>query len=140
MMSIEGKLRTSLQVWHPDATVAEISAVLGRSPSYFGEKGTSRGTSHGRRLADWTTNYWSSDYTRGEDLEARISELFDDLGDRADRMAAILARGGRACFAVYLVVLTSTVLDVSPATLRKLGELGIELAFDLAPPRASGAL
>lgn len=139
-MSIEGQLRTSLQVWHPDATVAEISALLGRSPAYFGEKGTSRGTSHGRRLADWTTNYWSADYTRGEDLEARIAEMFDGLGDRVDRLASLLAHGGRACFAVYFVVGKSTVLEVSPATMKKLGELGIELAFDLAAARTPPTL
>ena len=139
-MSIEAQLRTSLQVWHPDATVEEISDLLSRAPAYFGEKGTSRRTSHAPHLADWTTNYWSADYTRGEDLEARIGEMFDDLGDRAGRLATLLAHGGRACFTGYLLVTKSTVLDVSPATLRKLGELGIELALDLASPRTPPAL
>lgn len=45
----------------------------------------------------------------------------------------MIAHGGRASFGVYLRLRRNAVMLIEPRNLLRLGQLGVELAFDLAP-------
>ena len=84
-MSIENRLRTCLRVWHPEVPLEELSELLGRPPQNFGVRGTVLGRTRDSSLVStWQHNYWGADFTRGDDLEDRVDEVFDALARRAD--------------------------------------------------------
>lgn len=136
-MSIENRLRTSLRVWHRDASVERLSELLGRAPQYFGVKGAIRGRTRDSSVTStWHHNYWCADFARGDSLEERVDEVLDAIavGGRDVEFKALMAQDGAgASLDAYLYLTRNVVLHLDAERLGKLAEFGIELAFDLAP-------
>jgi hypothetical protein len=134
-MSIENRLRTCLRVRHPEVPLEELSELLGRPPQNFGVKGAIRGRTRDNSLVStWKHNYWCADFTRGDDLEERVDEVFEALGSRADTFMRLMREtGAGAGLDVYLYLTKNVTLSLDAPRLARLGELGIELGFDLAP-------
>ena len=135
MTSIENRLRTCLRVWHPAVSLEELSKLLGRQPQNFGIKGTVRGRTRDPALTStWKYNYWCADFMCGDTLEDRVDEVLEAIGSRAcEFMRLVRDPGAGAGLDAYLYLTKNAVISLDAERLGRLGELGIELAFDLAP-------
>jgi hypothetical protein len=122
----------SLRLWSHDRSPEEISALLGRTPSSTGTKGTPRGYIRGvPSPAQWKAHYWCEHFSDGETVEQRIEAIVSVLATKKAELKAVLGESGQVDVYVFLALDSTLGIELAPALLRSLGEMGVELGIEI---------
>ena len=121
----------SLRIHHPTCFPTEISRAVQREPDHTGIKGEQRGHGRGPLTATWRDHYWSSEFSAGETPEARISAVAEFLTERKEQMLQLLRSGGRADVYVFVGKDGTVALELEPAVLVVLGQIGVTLGIEV---------
>jgi hypothetical protein len=133
----------SLRIRHPDADPERFTTQLGMEPSHAWRAGGPRMTPAGTPLPGvHRETYWTSGSLErggwpGRSLTAALKVLLDELEPQKFLFRSVCAEGGRVEFFIgwYFTRNSGDVVDA--ATLKRMGDLGIDLSLDLYPPDQS---
>ena len=115
-----------------DLDPTEITELLGCEPSFQHKKGQELfAPKSGTRIARFGMWYLEADWREPEDIDGQVSELLDKLSNDLTVWADLSARFKIDLFVGLEMKETNEGLSISPETLRKLGERGIELGLDI---------
>jgi hypothetical protein len=140
-MTSKDYIGVSLRVWHREKSPKEISAALGRDPSYAATLGSPRGHPHRAvTAATWQEHYWCSDFDEGATLEERIAAVAKFIQRKRLAMTELMraGKGGRADLYVFAAPSTALGIELEPVLLADLGQIGINLSVEFMPPSSSG--
>ncbi len=116
-----------------DLVPDEISDLLGCKPSREQTKGEELVAPKSGRTRIARFGMWRliADKREPEDLDGQVSELLNKLSDDLAVWADLSSRFKIDLFVGLFMNVTNEGCSVSPETLRKLGERGIELCLDV---------
>jgi hypothetical protein len=132
MTATENYVGVTLQLRSGARSPEEISALLERTPDATGIMGMPRGYIRGVSSPGvWKTHYWCETFKCGETVEDRIGAIVGVLVAKRVELDSILAGNGKAAIYVYLALDTSLGVVLEPSILKVLGEMNVEVGFDI---------
>ena len=130
-MTSRDHMGVSLRISHPTCSPSEISRALHREPDHAGIKWDQRGRPRGVPAAIWPANYWSAEFRVGETPEMRIAAVAQFLTERKEQMLQLLGSGGRADVYVFVGQDGTLAMELEPAILIVLGQIGVTLGIEV---------
>lgn len=129
----------SLRIWHPDVEPSFISKALGMEPHRSWRAGDPRGTPKGSPLQGRNTeSYWSADPfgygwrpSTDDTVEDALAELINALRPHRDFLHSLVSGGGRVLVHASSQGWRNYAVELPPALLGQLADLGVSLAHDV---------
>jgi hypothetical protein len=132
MTATENYIGVTLQFRSGVRSPEEISALLERTPDATRIMGMPRGNIlRAPPVALWKTHYWCETFEDGETIEDRIGTIASVLTAKKAELESVLVGDGKAAIYVYLALDTSLGVVLEPSILKVLGEMNVELGFDI---------
>lgn len=140
MAAIDRSILT-LRVIGDDLDPAEISRILGSSPTRSERKGDvirsqTTGQSRVARTGGWRVEVPDAN---PEDVDGQVTRILSRLATDVEVWRALAARYRIDIFCGLFMRETNEGLELSPATLLALGQRGISIGFDIYAPRGDEA-
>lgn len=130
-MAVLARSRAALRVMGDDLEPAEITALLGAPPTASqrrGEELVGRRTTRIARFGMWRL---VADETEPADPDRQVAQILDQLTSDLPTWQALASRFEIDLFCGWFLERSNEGISLSPATLRALGERGIELGLDI---------
>jgi len=125
----------TLRISGDDLDPAEITQLLGHTPTHAQRKGETLTSSSGQtRIAGFGAWRLEATDRAPQNLNGQIAEVLDQLTPSLDVWRAIAAKYRIDLFCGLFMNVTNEGLELSPDSLRALGERGIELGLDIYAP------
>lgn len=129
----------ALRIWHPDVDPSSISKALGMEPRRSWRVGDLRATPKGTPLQGRNAeSYWSADPfgndwrpSTDDTVEDALAELIKALRPHKDFLLSLVTEGGRVLVHASTQGWRNYALELSPALLGQLSELGVSFAHDV---------
>ena len=125
----------TLRIAGDDLVISEVSALLGAEPSIAREKGKEWRTPSGKstiaRTGQW---HLHAGDTEPENLDAQVEELLGKLTSDLSVWESLSAKFEVDLFCGWFMQEWNEGVNVSPSTLKALGERGILLGVDIYGP------
>jgi ribosomal protein L19 len=124
----------TLRIAGDDLIPEEISSLLGSEPTFAQRKGEEIPTKSGVRIAMFGHWRLKAKDAEPEDLDGQITELLSKLTQDVQIWQLLGKRFRIDLFCGWFMNESNEGVSISPATLRSLGERGIELGLDIYAP------
>jgi hypothetical protein len=133
----------SLRIWHPTIDPEDITKKLKMSPNRTWIAGAQRTTPKGTMLkGNYKESYWYATihddeelYSDDIELEKYIEKFTKSIEIHSEFFNEIRASKGRVEYFVGLYVDSNSGIELPYSLLSFLGELGIDLSFDIYPEK-----
>lgn len=124
----------TLRIAGDDLVPEEISSLLGCEPTFAQRKGEEIPTKSGVHIAKFGHWRLKTKDAEPEDLDGQVTELLSKLTQDVQVWQLLSKRFRIDLFCGWFMNESNEGVSISPATLRSLGERGIELGLDIYAP------